>query len=185
MILAAAVTLAGTFARAQEAPKAPAKPSGPFQICLYPNPCAPRRGTPTPPKDSAKPDAPKPIESVPGDPLSRAVLQGSITRGEDGIVSSIRLSAEHTGTDRDQIITRGTGLRDALAPLPSSASLPGSKVPANKNGAKNAAEDEWVTVESGSASAGQLNEMRDERKAMKAGGETSHSATGRMWKDKK
>lgn len=185
MILAVTVTLTGTAVSAQEAPKAPVKPSGPFQICLYPNPCAPRRGTPTPPKDSTKPDTAKPIEAVPGDPLSRAVLQGSITQGEDGIVSSIRLSPAHTGTDHDQIITRGTGLRDALAPLPANAALPGSKVPANKNGAKGAAEDEWATVDSNGATAGQLNEMRDERKAMKSGGESSHSATGRMWKDKK
>lgn len=183
MILAAAVTLAGTAVSAQEAPKPPVKPSGPFQICLYPNPCSGRRAAP--PKDAPKPDTAKPIESVPGDPLSRAVLQGSITQGEDGIVSSIRLSPEHTGTNRDQIITRGTGLRDALAPLPSTAALPASKVPAKKDGAKGAAEDEWVTVDSQSASAGQLNEMRDERKAMKSGGESAHTATGRMWKDKK
>lgn len=159
-------------ASAQES--APAKPSGPFQICLYPNPCGPRRAA------APKPEAPK-VETMPTDPLTRAVVNGAIARGEDGIVSSIRLSPAHTGTGREQIVTRGTGLRDALAPA-RDAALPASALPANKNGAKGAAEDEWVNVDSKTPSAGQLNEMKTERKAAKSSGEAGSTAASRMFK---
>lgn len=175
--LLAAMLMTAT-ASAQDKAPAPAKPSGTFSICLWPNPCGARAATPTP-----KPEAPK-VEAVPADPLTRAVVNGNITRGDDGIVSSIRLSPAHTGTDREQIVTRGTGLRDALAPV-SGAGLPASKLPANKDAAKGAAEDEWVSVESQSASAGQLNEMRTERKASKSSGEAGAAATGRMFKSHK
>ncbi|TBR21704.1 hypothetical protein EPO15_09580 [bacterium] len=175
--LAAAALMTST-ASAQEAKPQPVKPSGPFQICMWPNPCGARGTAPTP-----KPEAPK-VEAVPADPLTRAVVNGTVARGDDGIVSSIRLSPSHTGTDHEQIVTRGTGLRDALAPA-GTASLPASKLPANKDGAKGAAEDEWVTVDSKSASAGQLNEMRTERKAAQSGGEKAAAATGRMFKTHK
>lgn len=177
IILAAALTMNFVAASAQQA-AAPQKPSGPFQICLWPNPCAPRGGQTAPKTEEAKPQT----EGIPSDPLTRAVLQGAV--GSDGIVSSIRLSKEHTGVARDQIITRGTGLRDALAPVGTSA-LPTSKVPPSKNGAKKAADDEWVTVDSKGAGAEQLNDMRGERKALKTGTESSNGALGRMWKDKK
>lgn len=173
-----AATLLTVTASAQDKP--PAKPSGTFSICLWPNPCGAAGKAPAAPK----PEAPK-VESVPSsDPLTRAVVNGTVARGDDGIVSSIRLSPAHTGTEHEQIITRGTGLRDALAPI-SGAALPGSKVPANKNAAKGAAEDEWVTVDSNSASAGQLNDMRTERKASKSSGEAGAAATGRMFKTQK
>ena len=171
--LAAAVLVTAT-ASAQETAPTPAKPSGPYQICLWPNPCAPRRGA------APKVEAPK-VEAVPSDPLTRAVVNGNVARGDDGIVSSIRLSPSHTGTGREQIITRGTGLRDALAPV-KGAALPASALPATKDAAKGAAEDEWVNVDSASASAGQLNEMRTERKASKSSGEAGAAATGRMFK---
>lgn len=174
----AAATLMTATASAQEAAPAPAKPPAPFQICLWPNPCG-ARGAAAP-----KPEAPK-VEAVPTDPLTRAVVNGTVARGEDGIVSSIRLSPSHTGTGREQIVTRGTGLRDALAPAKGSAALPDSKLPANKDGAKGAAEDEWVTVDAKTASAGQLNEMRSERKAAKSAGEAGSAATGRMFKNRK
>ena len=175
-----AATLLTATASAQDKPPAPAKPSGTFSICLWPNPCGASGKAPAAPK----PEAPK-VEAVPaGDPLTRAVVNGTVARGDDGIVSSIRLSPAHTGTGREQIVTRGTGLRDALAPVKGSAALPDSKLPANKNGAKGAAEDEWVTVDSESASAGQLNEMRTERKASKSSG-TSGAAAGRMFKANK
>lgn len=177
MILSLAATaLLTVTASAQDA--APAtKPSGPFQICLFPNPCGPGRAK------APKPEAPK-VEAVPTDPLTRAVVNGTIARGEDGIVSSIRLSPSHTGTGREQIVTRGTGLRDALAPA-RDAALPASALPANKNGAKGAAEDEWVNVDSKTPSAGQLNEMRTERKAAKSSGEAGATAAGRMFKTNK
>ena len=117
---------------------------------------------------------------MPVDPLTRAVVNGAVARGEDGIVSSIRLPASHTGTGREQIVTRGTGLRDALAPA-RDAGLPASALPANKDAAKGAAEDEWVSVDSKSASAGQLNEMRTERKAAKSSGAAGAAAAGRMF----
>lgn len=171
----AAAVLMTSAASAQE--PAPAKPSGPFQICLFPNPCGPGRAK------APKPEAPK-VEAVPTDPLTRAVVNGTIARGEDGIVSSIRLSPAHTGTGREQIVTRGTGLRDALAPA-RDAGLPASALPANKDGAKGAAEDEWVNVDSKTPSAGQLNEMRTERKAAKSSGEAGATAAGRMFKTTK
>lgn len=177
-----AATLITATASAQEAAPTPAptKPSGPYQICLWPNPCAPRRA-PAP-----KPEAPKveSVPAVPADPLTRAIVNGNAERGDDGIVSSIRLSPSHTGTGSEQIVTRGTGLRDALAPA-SGAGLPASRLPANKNAAKGAAEDEWVEVDSKTASAGQLNDMRSERKAASTGTEKASAATGRMWKNHK
>lgn len=174
-----AATLLTATASAQEGTPAPAptKPSGPYQICLWPNPCAPRRA-PAPKPESPKVES---VPAVPADPLTRAIVNGNAERGDDGIVSSIRLSPSHTGTGSEQIVTRGTGLRDALAPA-RDASLPSSTVPANKNGAKGAAEDEWTTVDSKTASAGQLNEMRSERKASKSAGEAGSTAAGRMFK---
>ena len=175
-----AATLLTATASAQDKPPAPAKPSGTFSICLWPNPCGASGKAPAAPK----PEAPK-VEAVPaGDPLTRAVVNGTVARGDDGIVSSIRLSPAHTGTEREQIVTRGTGLRDALAPV-AGATLPSSKLPANKTAAKGAAEDEWVTVDSESASAGQLNEMRTERKASKSSGTSGAAAAGRMFKANK
>ena len=180
ILLAAACTMNVMAAWAQQAP-APKKPSGPYQICLWPNPCAPRGGQ-TAPKAPASEEAKPQTEAVPTDPLTQAVIQGTV--GNEGIVSSIRLSKEHTGVARDQIVTRGTGLRDALAPV-GTAGLPSSAVPPSKNGAKKAADDDWVEVDSKSPSAGQLNDMRGERKALKTGAESSSGALGRMYKDKK
>jgi hypothetical protein len=175
----AALLLSAT-ASAQQAAPAPKKPEPAFQICLFPNPCGARRGAPP------KPEAPKveTVPAVPADPLTRAIVNGNAERGDDGIVSSIRLSPSHTGTGSEQIVTRGTGLRDALAPA-SGAGLPGSVLPANKNAAKGAAEDEWTAVDSKTASAGQLNEMRSERKAAKSAGEAGSTAAGRMFKTHK
>ena len=52
-------------------------------------------------------------------------------------------------------------------------------------GAKKPAADEWGTVDVPSETAGQLNDMRTERRALTTGAEGSHRALGRMWKDKK
>lgn len=172
--LAATFLVTATASAQQPTPK-PTKPEPTFQICLWPNPCAPRRG---PKVEAPKVEA---VPSVPGDPLTRAIVNGNAERGDDGIVSSIRLSPSHTGTGSEQIVTRGTGLRDALAPA-SGAGLPASALPANKNAAKGAAEDEWVEVDSKAPSAGQLNEMRAERKASKSAGEAGSTAAGRMFK---
>ncbi|MBI3299305.1 MAG: hypothetical protein HYZ75_14150 [Elusimicrobia bacterium] len=182
LLAAVAALNADAYAGQAAAPANP--PSGTYQICLWPNPCAgePRAAQPkTPP---AKDETTRPIALIPGDPLTQAVIQGTISQGEDGIVSSIRLDQRHTGTAREQIITRGTGLRDALAPA-GGAALPASRVPPSKKGAKKPADAEWVRVDVPGATAGQLNDMRTERRALTGGRETSHRAAGRMWKDKK
>ncbi len=167
--------LASGTAWAQQTP-----PAGNFQICLWPNPCG--SGVKPAPAPKPEPEKPAPVQV---DPLTDAILQGTLTQGDGGVVSSIRLKPEQTGVGHDQIITRGTGLRDALAPVPKRPGLPASAVPAKKDGAKGTAEDEWVNVESTGAAANQLNGMRDERKALGAGGEGSHAAAHRQWKGKK
>ena len=173
--LAMTMLLASGTAWAQQNP-----PAGNFQICLFPNPC----GSGVKPAPSPKPEPEKPAP-VQVDPLTDAILQGTLTQGDGGVVSSIRLKPEQTGVAHDQIVTRGTGLRDALAPLPKRPGLPASAVPAKRDGAKEAAQDEWVTVDSTNPAAAQLNGMRAERKALQSGGESSHAAASRQWKGKK
>lgn len=188
MTLLLTVTLAGAAAHAQQG-QAPQKPSGgTFQICLFPNPCGPNAPQPQQPP-APKPDKAEPakagVEAIPADPLTQAVVDGSVASGEGGIVSSIRLSPAQTGVGREQIITHGTALRDALAPVRRNSKLPSSVVPARKDAAKSAAEDEWVEVDSKSAAAGQLNGMRAERKALQGGAEQATGAGRRMYKDAK
>ncbi|MDE2292527.1 MAG: hypothetical protein KGL53_10635 [Elusimicrobia bacterium] len=182
LLVAAMVT--GSAAGAQVVQKPVNKP---FQICLWPNPCgaaSPRPPAPAPKKPAKKDEGAKSsLEAIPSDPLTRAVVDGSLAEGS-GIVAAIRLTPQQTGEAKDEIITTGTGLRDALAPV-GKASLPSSVVPAKKDGAKGADDGEWVKVDSKTPSAGQLNDMRSERKALGGDDLSASGAERRMWKDSK
>ena len=46
-------------------------------------------------------------EAVSTDPLTKAILQTAVARGDGGLVSVIRLDPEMTGVDHEQFLTRG------------------------------------------------------------------------------
>lgn len=48
------------------------------------------------------------LESAASDPLTKAILQAAVARGDGGLVSVIRLDPEMTGVDHEQFLTRGT-----------------------------------------------------------------------------
>lgn len=46
-------------------------------------------------------------EAMTADPLTKAILQAAVARGDGGLVSVIRLDPEMTGVDHEQFLTRG------------------------------------------------------------------------------
>lgn len=185
-LLILALILAPVSASAQRAGKD--KPSGPYQICLWPNPCGRTLKPSTPPKAEDKtPKAKKPEAvpnlSIPTDPLSQAILKSQLTDGDDGIVSAVRLKPEQTGWQEDQILYRGSGseLRDAVAD--DAVGLPASTIPGDKRSkAKREAKKKWgEKVGSNGRAATQINRMRDKRRALRGSASSSKRGLDKMW----
>lgn len=60
----------------------------------------------------AVPTLPDAFSSAPAeDPLTRRILDASVSRPDGGVVTSIRLSPELTGVDHEQILTLGAHRR--------------------------------------------------------------------------
>lgn len=55
-------------------------------------------------------------EAMASDPLTKAILQTAVARGDGGLVSVIRLDPEMTGVDHEQFLTRGLPAASPAAP---------------------------------------------------------------------
>ncbi|MFA6030142.1 MAG: hypothetical protein WC969_09830 [Elusimicrobiota bacterium] len=183
-LLAGLALLAVTsFAAAQEKPAAPAPTRGKFTNCMWPNPCGATGSAPIlpPKKDEVKapqavPNLPQPLKGRTelGDPLNQKIVEGRIVDEENGgVVSALR------GKD-GSIVYQGEPLRDAVG---STLALPTSTIPAKANDAVSApADKDWNSVALKTVSAGQVNGMRAEQKAVSKGSSESRTgAADRMW----
>ncbi|MBI5594860.1 MAG: hypothetical protein HY928_02100 [Elusimicrobia bacterium] len=57
-------------------------------------------------------------EAAAADPLTKAILQAAVARGDGGLVSVIRLDPAMTGVDHEQFLTRGVPAASPEAPAP-------------------------------------------------------------------
>ncbi|HAH07093.1 MAG TPA: hypothetical protein DCM05_11340 [Elusimicrobia bacterium] len=152
-----------------------------YQPCIFPNPCGPTLAPAAKPAQKAPAQVPQIKAPIQGaaqfspDPLQQKILEKKIQDEQDGgVVSAMRVQNEGA----EKIIYQG-GLRDSLKdPL----ALPGSKIAKKTSNAVSEPSDkDWSSVELKTASAGQINGMREARRDLKGAEADSKAGADKMW----